>query len=165
VSDPVEPGGDEPLRLSYQARLDYTYAAGAHATRFMEALRTDRRLLGIRAPGGRVLVPPRAVDGEVARHTEEWVEVGPRGTVTGCTIVEVPFVDPMTGQRRPVPYGFGFIQLDGADTNIYHFLEAVSHDEIAVGMRVEAVFKADGERQGQMSDIVGFRRIEEEEDR
>ena len=155
---------DEPLRLRYDARLAYTYAAGRHASRFMTALRDERKLLGIKAPDGRVLVPPRVVDGEVAQPTAEWVEVGPRGTVTGCTIVEVPFVDPMTGQQRPVPYGFGFIRLDGADTNMYHFLEATSHDEIEVGMRVEAVFKPDGERQGQMSDIVGFRRVADDEE-
>lgn len=151
---------DEPLRLEYQAVLAYTYAAGVHGSRFMSALRDEAKLLGSRSPNGRVLVPPRVVDGTVPGRTEGWVEVGPQGTVTGCTIVEVPFVDPMTGEQRPVPYGFGFIRLDGADTNIYHFLDATSHDEIAVGMRVEAVFRPDGEREGKMSDIVCFRRIE-----
>lgn len=153
---------DEPLRLPYKAELAYTYAAGKHASKFMTALRDDKVLLGVKSPNGRVLVPPRAVDGEQGTRTTEWVEVGPRGTVTGCTVVEVPFVDPMTGKKRPVPYGFAFVQLDGADTNIYHFLEETNHDEIEVGMRVEAVFKPDGEREGKMSDILGFRRIDEE---
>lgn len=154
----------EPLRLSYQAALRYDYAAGAFATTFMHALKTEGRLLGVRDPGtGKVLVPPRPISGLSGEHLHEWVEVGPRGTVTGWTIVETPFVDPMTGERRPVPYGFGFIKLDGADTNIYHFLEPTSHDEINVGMRVEAVLKPPDEREAKMSDIVRFRTLSDDE--
>lgn len=156
---------DEPLRLEYDAVLAYTYAAGRFASHFMVTLRDEGRILGIRDPGsGKVLIPPRAVSGLSGEQLSEWVEVGPRGTVTGCTIVETPFVDPMTGQQRPVPYGFAFVRLDGADTNIYHFLDATSHDEIEVGMRVEAVLKPPEERDGAMSDIVYFRRLDEGEE-
>lgn len=155
----------EPLRLSYTARLAYEYAAGRFATRFMTTLRDEGRLLGVRDPGsGKVLVPPRPISGLSGEHLDDqWVEVGPGGIVTGCTIVETPFVDPMTGEERPVPYGFGFIRLDGADTNIYHFLDATTHDEIWVGMRVEAVLKPPGEREGKMSDIVRFRPVEDDQ--
>lgn len=160
----TDPGEEfEPLRLEYRAALAYDYAIGHHATTFMRALRDEGRLLGVRDPvTGTVLVPPRPVSGLSGSEPHEWVEVGPGGILTGCTIVETPFVDPMTGQRRPVPYGFGFIRLDGADTNIYHFIDATSHDEIAVGRRVEAVLKDPAEREGKMSDIVCFRLVEEE---
>jgi uncharacterized protein len=155
---------DEPLRLAYDAVLAYTYAAGRYASHFMVTLRDEGRILAIRDPGsGKVLIPPRAVSGLSGEELHEWVEVGPQGTVTGCTIVETPFVDPMTGEQRPVPYGFGFVRLDGADTNIYHFLDATSHEEIEVGMRVEAVLKPAEEREGAMSDIMYFRRIDGEE--
>ncbi len=161
ASTPDEPF--EPLRLEYQAALAYDYAIGRYATTFMRALRDEGRLLGVRDPStGTVLVPPRPVSGLSGSPLREWVEVGPGGVLTGCTIVETPFVDPMTGRRRPVPYGFGFIRLDGADTNIYHFLDATSHDEIAVGRRVEAVLKPAEEREGAMSDIVCFRLVEED---
>lgn len=154
----------EPLRLEYQAALRYRYAAGRYASVFMTALRDEGRILGVRDPGsGKVLVPPRVVSGLSAQRTGEWVEVGPRGTVIGCTVVETAFVDPMTGAQRPIPYGFAFIRLDGADTSIYHFLEASSHDALRVGMRVEAVLKPREERQGQMSDIVWFRTVEDGE--
>lgn len=154
----------EPLRLEYDAVLAYDYAAGRYASRFMTTLRDEGRFLAVRDPGsGKVLIPPRIVSGLSGETLTEWVEVGPRGTVTGCTIVETPFVDPMTGVTRPVPYGFGFIRLDGADTNIYHFLDATSHDEIEVGMRVEAVLKSPEDREGAMSDIRFFRRIDDEQ--
>ena len=154
---------DDVLRLQYEAVLDYEYAAGRAASRFMTTLRDEGRILGIRDPGsGKVLIPPRPVSGLSGDELTEWVEVGPGGTVTGCTIVETPFVDPMTGKARPVPYGVAFVRLDGADTNIYHFLEATRHEEIEVGMRVEAVLKPPEEREGAMSDIVRFRRVEQE---
>ncbi len=153
---------DEPLRLELMARLPYDYAAGQYASKFMIALRDEGKFFGTRDPQtGVVLVPPRPVNGMTGERLTEWVEVGPQGTVSGCTIVETPFVDPMTGQQRPIPYGFAFIRLDGADTNIYHFLEATRHEDIRVGMRVEAVFKPDGERDGSMADIIHFRALEE----
>lgn len=146
------------LRLEYQTNFEYDYAAGRHGSKFMSALRDQRRLLGTRCSScGRVLVPPRPVCGICAARTDEWVEVGPTGTITGFTVVEIPFIDPMTGVQRPVPYGFAFIRLTGADTNLYHFLEENRHDRISVGMEVEAVFKPDGEREGALSDIVHFR--------
>ena len=108
-----------------------------------------------------VLVPPRPVCGRCGGRTGEWVEVGPTGTITGFTVVEIPFIDPMTGVERPVPYGFAFIRLTGADTNIYHFLEENRHDRLAIGMTVEAVFRPRDERTGTMADIINFRTVEE----
>ena len=150
----------EPLRLPYQANFEYDYAAGRYASRFMTELRDNTKLFGTRCTScERVLVPPRPICGICAAPTGEWVEVGPEGTLTGFTVVEVPFIDPMTGNQRPVPYGFAFIKLTGADTNIYHFLEESQHDKLRVGMAVEAVFRE--ERVGAMSDIVCFRTMEE----
>ena len=117
----------DQLRLEYLANFEYDYAAGRYASRFMAAVRDEAKLFGTRCSDcRRVLVPPRPVCGICAARTDEWVEVGPRGTVAGFTVVEIPFIDPMTGVERPIPYGFAFVKLDGADTNIYHFLNRIS---------------------------------------
>jgi hypothetical protein len=151
----------DQLRLEYLANFEYDYAAGRYASRFMSTLRDEAKLFGTRCSNcQRVLVPPRPVCGICAARTNEWVEVGPRGTIAGYTVVETAFIDPMTGVERPIPYGFAFIKLDGADTNIYHFLEENRHEYLEVGMTVEAVFKPDGEREGKMSDILRFRSID-----
>lgn len=150
----------DAIRLQYQANFEYDYAAGKYASRFMSELRDHAKLHGTRCTNcERVLVPPRPVCGICAAPTGEWVEVGPQGSITGFTVVEVPFIDPMTGVQRPVPYGFAFIRLAGADTNIYHFLEESQHDKLRVGMTVEAVFRED--RVGSMADIQYFRTVEE----
>ena len=59
--------------------------------------------------------------------------------------------------QNAIPYGFAFIRLDGATTNIYHFLEENRHEHIHIGMDVEAVFKPASERDGTMADIIHFR--------
>lgn len=150
----------DAIRLAYHANFEYDYAAGKFASTFMAALRDTATLLGTRCTNcSRVLVPPRPICGICAAATGDWVEVGPNGTITGFTVVEVPFIDPMTGAQRPVPYGFAFIKLSGADTNIYHFLEESQHERLRVGMNVEAVFRQN--RVGSMADIVHFRTVEE----
>ncbi|MFV0463935.1 MAG: Zn-ribbon domain-containing OB-fold protein [Nostocoides sp.] len=149
----------DAMRLQYQANFEFDYAAGIYASRFMSEERDNAKLFGTRCTNcSRVLVPPRPVCGICSARTGEWVEVGPTGTITGFTVVEIPFIDPMTGVERPVPYGFAFIKLTGADTNIYHFLEESRHERLHVGMEVEAVFRE--ERVGSMSDIERFRTVE-----
>jgi uncharacterized OB-fold protein len=66
----------------------------------------------------------------------------------------------MTGVQRPVPYGFGLVQFDGADTNIYHLLDEHDPEKIGVGKRVEAVFKPRKERVGSLADIRHFKLID-----
>ncbi len=103
------------------------------------------------------MMPPRPVCGLSGLPMDEWVEVGPQGVLAGCTIVYVPFIDPMTGIQRPVPYGFGLVRFDGADTSIYHLLDATEPEQIGVGRRVEAVFRPREERTGSLADIKHFR--------
>ena len=149
----------DELRLQYVANFEYSYAIGKHATTFMSTLRDEGRLLGIECPSCRdVLVPPRPVCGRCGVETGDWVEVGPRGTLTGFTVVEIPFTDPMTGVKRPVPYGFAFVKLAGASTNLYHFLSESRHEKLSVGMEVEAVLKE--EREGSLADIIHFRPVD-----
>lgn len=150
----------KPLRIPYLMRIEYNYAAGAHATRFFRELRDHARLWGVRCPScHRVYVPPRPLCGICLQSAREWVQVGDEGVIVGCTVVQVPFLDPMTGKQRPVPYGFAIIRLDGASTALYHFLEETDPTKMYVGQRVKAVFRP--ERTGSLDDILRFRALEE----
>ena len=151
---------EQAIRLEQQITLRYRFAAGRHAARFFTALRDEGKILATRDAAGNVMVPPRPVCGLSSLPMEEWVEVGPGGTLAGCTVVYVPFIDPMTGVQRPVPYGFGLIRFDGADTNIYHLLDETDPARIGVGKRVEAVFKPREDRVGSLADILHFRLVD-----
>jgi len=147
----------QPL-LRVQALLDLTwrYSAGSHFTRFFQALKDDGVILALRCPAcRRVYLPPRPVCGNCFRRMEEWVPVGPRGTLRAFTVVHFPFLDPTTGQPRPVPFGMGLIQLDSADTTLNHYLDETDLGRLRLGLRVEAVFREP--REGNMGDIRLFR--------
>ena len=151
----------QAIRIEQQITLRYRFAAGRHATRFFTALRDEGKILATRDAAGNVMVPPRPVCGLSGLPMEEWGEGGPDGVLAGCTIVYVPFIDPMTGVQRPVPYGFGLVRFDGADTSIYHLLDATDPAQIGVGKRVRAVFRPREERIGSLADIRHFSVIED----
>ena len=46
------------------ARMEYTYTAGGATTRFLQGI-AERKILGERAPGGKVYVPSRGADPEL----------------------------------------------------------------------------------------------------
>ena len=85
--------------------------------------------------------------------------MGDEGTLWGYTIVQFPFLDPMTGVERPIPYGYGFIELKGATTRLQHFVTAADLNKLRIGMRMKAVFRE--ERKGNLADILYFKAIEE----
>ena len=69
--------------------LPYQYFAGAVGSRFLLALRDGKKILGVRgAKSGRTVVPPRQTcERTFERLDQDWVEVGPEGTVTGFTVI------------------------------------------------------------------------------
>jgi hypothetical protein len=85
--------------------------------------------------------------------------MGDEGTLWGYTIVQFPFLDPMTGVERLIPYGYGFIELKGATTRLQHFVTAADLNKLRIGMRMKAVFRE--ERKGNLADILYFKAIEE----
>jgi len=148
------------LRVDFLLDTEYQYAVGQYGTRFFTELRDHARFVGVQClECGRVYVPPRPVCGICYRELQEWVEVGPGGTIVGWTVVRIPFIDPMTGERRPVPYGFAIVRLDGASTSLYHFLDETDERKIRVGQRVCAVFRE--KREGSLRDVLHFRLLEE----
>ncbi len=149
---------EEPLFVATTLTLRYRYGAGSAASHYLDGLKERTAFEGTRCPKcERVYLPPRPVCGICYVECDGWVRVGPEGTITGATVVEVPFVDPITGEQRPVPYGFAFILLDGASTNIFHFVDETDRNRLKVGMRVRARFKS--ERTGSITDVEGFELI------
>jgi len=148
---------DEPLRLKRQITLNYRFAAGRFGTPFFRALRSEGRVMATVDAAGNVLMPPRPVSGLTNTPTSGWMEVGPTATLSGYTVVHVPFIDPMTGARRPVPYGFGLVRFDGASTNVYHLIDETDPGKLRVGLALEPVFKPVAQRQGTLADIRFFR--------
>jgi uncharacterized OB-fold protein len=146
------------LRIPVDMTLHFRFPAGTHYSRFFRELKKTGRILGVRCPQcKRVFVPPRPVCGDCFTETKDWVEVGPQGTLIAYTSIYFPFIDGSTGKPRPIPYGTGLIELDGAYSTINHILEEGDPEKLYIGMRVEAVLKE--KREGNIGDILYFRTI------
>jgi uncharacterized OB-fold protein len=137
----------------------FKYAVGMHGSRFFTEIRDNKRFMGIRCPKcNRVYIPPRGVCGQCFAEMKDWIEVGPRGMIASFTILRFAFIDPETGVQKPVPYGYGFIKLDGADTLFQHYINIEDEKKIKIGARVEPVFSKNP--RGSIRDIEYFKVIE-----
>lgn len=129
---------------------------GALGSEFYRQLRDNKKIMGAKCPVcNRVYMPPRSVCAICFSNLSQLVEVSPRGTLLTYTVIHYTYTP--TYQPAPVPYAYGIIQLDGADTGLCHILGEVEFDKIIIGMRVEAVFKE--KREGNILDIKYFRPV------
>ena len=134
------------------ARLEYVYTAGAATTRFLTGL-TEGKIIGERAPGGKVYVPSRGADPQLGVPTSEPVEVSDTGTLTSFCVVNVAFY----GQGMEIPYTSGLILLDGSDLPIMHLIQECPVEDVHIGMRVEAVWVDDADIKPTLESIRYFR--------
>lgn len=151
--------GEHIVVESGEREQPFQYAVGMYGSKFFKELKERRVFLGIRCPRcQKVYVHPRKVCGECFVEMRDFVEVGPLGRIGTFTILRYAFIDPETGEQKPVPYGYGFIKLDGADTLFQHYISIEEKDKVRIGARVEPVFAA--ERKGTLKDILYFRIID-----
>ena len=145
----------ELLVAKRDMRRVYRSAAGQAGTRFLKALRDDKKILGVRCKEcNEVFIPPTSTCVKCFSRLDEWVELGSQGTVLSFTVVH------SHEDYQPVqtPFVYAIIQLEGADTGLTHILGEIDDlEKIEIGMRVEAVFKA--ERNGHILDIEYFRPV------
>ena len=147
------------LAMEDVARMPFRWAIGIDGSKFFQEIRDREALVGIKCQScGRVYVPPRMVCGPCFVKMHEIVELGNEGVVSAVTLVNYPFIDPDTGKRRPVPYVYGYIQLDGADNLFSHIIRSRFGEPIKVGARVKAVFAE--EKRGSIGDIEYFEPVE-----
>lgn len=134
--------------------IPFSYAAGRTASRFLIELGDNQRIMGVRCPCcDRVQVPPQRVCLHCFVEADQWVEVGTQGRLLAHTRIYRP------KSHHPVvdTLIYGVIRLDGADNNFIHLIQADQPEELADGIRVEAVFSEDSN--GHIFNIRHFRPV------
>ncbi|MHA1723641.1 MAG: Zn-ribbon domain-containing OB-fold protein [Promethearchaeota archaeon] len=129
-------------------KINYKYSLGGHSKFFIE-LMNNKKLLGMKCTKcGKIWIPPRVNCSDCYEPTE-WVEMKQTGTIEVSTIVWYT----TSAFIKAIPYGIGFIKLDGADTALLQgiFSENLVPSKIKKGKRVRAVFSK--EREGKMTDF------------
>jgi uncharacterized protein len=143
----------ELLVMEGRIKVPYNWSAGEVGTRYLTALQEEGRFLGTRCPACRLVWHvPRRYCPDCFEACSEWVELASTGTLLTYTVVRRhhPQLSAL-----PLPYAYGVIKLDGADTGFLHLLSGFAEGELAAGMRVEAVFAE--ERGGLITDVSHFR--------
>jgi uncharacterized protein len=137
--------------LSAPHSIDYTYtrSTGPVIGAFLTGLR-DRKVLGVRAADGRVLVPAIDYDPVTSEDLSELVEVADTGVVTTWAWN----AEPLAGQPLSRPFAWALVRLDGADTAMLAAVDCGSPEAISTGATVTARW-AD-ERVGSIRDLVCF---------
>lgn len=144
----------EPIKyVDATVHLPYNYVAGDYKARYLRALK-DKKILGSKcSKTGKVFVPPVVNSPESFAPCTEFVEVPGRGVITTFCIVNIPVI----GRTLEIPYVAASVALDGAAISIFALIQECKAEDVRMGMRVEAVWKPDGERHGDHEDIMYFR--------
>ena len=138
-------GGSIPVR--------HRYTPGVAGDRFFRALRDKGEILATPcAACGVVYVPGRMFCERCFAALDEWVPVGPGGTLESFTAVHAD----LDGNPLDEPVWVGLVMLDGATTVMPHRLEP-NGTEPRIGARVEAALEPKNRRTGSINDIRAFR--------
>jgi uncharacterized OB-fold protein len=148
-----EPPKEGIKYIDSKVHLPYNYVAGDYRARYLRALK-EKRILGSKcSKTGKVFVPPLVASPESFAPCNEFVEVADRGVITTFCTVNIPVI----GRDIEIPYVAASVALDGAAISIFALIQECKPEDVRMGMRVEAVWKPDGERQGDHEDIQYFR--------
>jgi len=147
----------ELLTLRFGYPMPYEWSIGKYGSRFFQEIKEHQRFIGIRCPQcGKVYMPPRRLCGPCFGELDELVVLPNSGIIAAFSVVNYPFLDPDTGKQRPIPYTYGYIQIEGTDSIFSHIINETDVKKIRVGMKVRAVFKEEEEMQGNIQDIRYF---------
>jgi uncharacterized OB-fold protein len=139
----------EVLSQPFELGFTYTRSTGPIVGRFLTDLK-NRKITGIKASDGRVIVPPMEYDPDTAEALSEFVGVGSEGEIVSwCWVTQ-----PRDAHPLDKPFAWAMIKLDGADVPMMHCVNAASQNDVATGARVKAVW-AD-ETIGMVTDIRWF---------
>jgi len=133
---------------------DYVYTLGIAGEKFFIEIKENGRILGAKCKRcGNIFVPPRLYCEKCFDKLTEWVNLGTKGTVYTFTVAHID----INGAKLKEPAIYALIKFDDAEGGLVHKLGEIKPNEVEVGMRVEAVFKPQTERTGNINDIKYFK--------
>jgi len=149
-------GTEELISLKCLPSINQRFATGPVMGKWFEGIK-EKKFYATKCPKcGRTQIPPREICANCRVRCTEFVELGPKGTITLIDIVYYASPDPLTGEVRETPYGGPFIMLDGAteEEGFAHGLKPEDLERVKPGMRVRPVWAE--KRTGSYSDLVYF---------
>ena len=156
-----EKPGEELIMLPQVLSIPQRFSTGPVMGRFFQGLK-DKKILANKCPEcGRLQLPPREICAECRVRAEEWVEVGPEGTLThSIDITYYASPDPLSGESRETPYCSAHILLDGCKGHetFWHEVKIDEIEKLKKGARVRPLWN--DTRTGGVKDIKYFEVID-----
>lgn len=135
-----------------KVHIPNTYYAGTIGTKWLIEIRDNKKITGTKCPAcDLVYVPARSTCKDCFGQLDQFVEVSDKGTVVTYAVA----CQANGAQPVDLPIIYAVIRLDGASTDLVHMLGEVDLEELAIGMRVKAVFSE--KRTGSILDIKYFK--------
>jgi uncharacterized OB-fold protein len=137
--------------ISYTPELRYAFDTGEAMGRYLAEFKEGRLIARRCRKCDRVMIPPRMFCELCFRPTDDWIYVKETGTVNTFSLCYVSW-DVRRLKRPQIP---AVIEIDGASPGmgILHLIRRVKPQDVHVGMRVAAVWKAPSKRIGSVTDI------------
>lgn len=127
--------------------MGHKYTMGVAGEEFFRRLRDKGEIAATLHEGADTpTLPPSLHDPETFAPVARWVKVGPTGTVDTFTVYG-------EGKQRRV---LALLRIDGAAGGLVHWIGGCDPAEVAIGMRVKAVFESKRKRTGALGDIRHF---------
>jgi uncharacterized protein len=144
----------EALTALHVLEYTYTRSTGPIIGAFVLGLK-DKKIVGVRASDGRVLVPPQEYDPQTSDALTELVDVADVGVVQTWAWND----QPRDGQPLDRPFAWALVKLDGADTGLLAAVDSGDKSAMSTGMRVRARWR--DERVGSITDLICFEATDE----
>ncbi|MEA1978914.1 MAG: Zn-ribbon domain-containing OB-fold protein [Chloroflexota bacterium] len=142
-----------------EMNAQFAWDTGIAIGSYLAALKKGVLLGGYCGTCRRTVIPPRTVCEWCFRPMDRYVNLQDTGVVNTFSLCYVTW-DVKRIKEPEIP---AVIEIDGASPlhGIMHKLGEVNPDVIHIGMRVQAVWKPEEEREGSVTDILYFKPIEE----
>lgn len=146
------------LTVSWDPKASYHWDSGIAIGRYLEGLKAGR-LTGVHCSKcKRTVIPPRLFCEICFRPMTRFVDLPDAGTVNTYSITYVKW----DRTRLETPILPAVIDIDGTTptAGILHLLGEVDPKSIKIGMKVQAVWKEEREREGAITDIRYFKPVD-----
>lgn len=131
---------------------DYIYTPGIAGQRFFSELKEKGILKGTRCPRCRALhLPPRLFCETCFVELEEWRVIPREGRVESFTLCRIG----LHGEKLLQPEVWGIVRFPGVRGGLVHRI-LVEPERLRIGLRVRVLLKERKDRQGAITDILGF---------
>ena len=148
---------EELISLPVINSIDYRFSSGPVQGKFLAGLK-EKKIMATKCPKcGRTQTPARESCAVcVTRTSDNFIEVGPKGTVANYDIVYFSSPDPLTGHLRSTPYALLFLWLDGSTPDDCFAIDFKQADipKLKRGLRVRPAWNE--VRKGSFGDILYY---------